>query len=224
MANGRFIAYYRVSTVRQGQSGLGLEAQQKAVADYLSGGSWVLTASFTEIESGRRNDRPELAKALALCRATGATLLIARLDRLTRNASFLLSLKDAGVDFIAVDQPHANRLTIGILALVAEDEAEKISARTKAALAAARACGTKLGNPDNLTNRAEGTARSAQVRAAAAAERARDLQPIIAEMQTGGITSLSGIAQELMRRGIPTARGAMVWQPTQVRALLNLLP
>jgi DNA invertase Pin-like site-specific DNA recombinase len=138
MAEGRFIAYHRVSTAQQGRSGLGLEAQRQAVADYLDGGAWTLVAEYTEVESGKRADRPELAKALAACRAHRAVLVIAKLDRLSRNAAFLLNLRDAGVEFVAADMPQANRLTVGILAVVAEAEAEMISARTKAALAAAK--------------------------------------------------------------------------------------
>src|SRR3954449_713724 len=151
MANGRFIAYYRVSTQAQGANGLGLEAQRAAVLAYLDGGSWHLAAEFVEVESGRKDDRPELAKALAACRRLGATLVIAKLDRLARNVAFVSNLMEAGVEFVAVDFPQANRLTIHILAAVAEHEREMISARTKAALSAAKARGTKLGTP-NLTD------------------------------------------------------------------------
>src|SRR6185369_13986627 len=147
MASGKWVAYYRVSTAKQGASGLGLDAQRSAVTDYLDGGNWQLAAEFVEVESGRKNDRPELAKALATCRRTGAALIIAKLDRLARNVAFVSNLMEAGVEFTAVDFPTANRLTIHILAAVAEHEREMISARTKAALAAAKARGTKLGNP-----------------------------------------------------------------------------
>src|SRR3954453_7878453 len=116
MASGKWVAYYRVSTQKQGASGLGLEAQRKAVADYLDGGRWNLVDEFTEIESGKRNDRPELAKALAACRRVGATLIIAKLDRLARNVAFVSNLMESGVEFTAVDFPTANRLTIHILA------------------------------------------------------------------------------------------------------------
>ena len=139
------VAYYRVSTDKQGRSGLGLEAQQAAVRAFLEGRGWPPLAEFTEVESGRRSDRPELAKAMAACRLYGATLVIAKLDRLSRHAAFLLTLRDAGIEFVACDMPDANRLTVGIMAMVAEDEAERISARTKAALAAAKARGTRLG-------------------------------------------------------------------------------
>jgi len=122
---GRFICYYRVSTIRQGRSGLGLEAQRDAVRSYLNGGDWQVAGEFTEIESGRRADRPELAKAFAACRLHRATLVIAKLDRLARNAAFLLGLRDSGIDFVAADMPNANRLTVGIMAMVAEDEAQR---------------------------------------------------------------------------------------------------
>ena len=145
MAEGRFVAYYRVSTAKQGASGLGLEAQRAAVADYLNGGNWTLMAEHAEVESGKHSDRPALTKALCDCKLMGATLVIAKLDRLSRDAHFLLGLEKAGVDFLAVDMPTANRLTVRLMAVIAQEEREMISARTKAALAAAKARGMKLG-------------------------------------------------------------------------------
>src|ERR1700735_4834305 len=145
MANGKFVAYYRVSTAKQGASGLGLESQKESVRSYLNGGRWKMVDEVTEIESGKRNDRPALARALALCRVHNATLVIAKLDRLARNVNFISNLMEAGVEFTAVDFPQANRLTIHILAAVAEHEAVMISLRTKAALAAAKARGVVLG-------------------------------------------------------------------------------
>lgn len=144
MANGHYIAYYRVSTTRQGQSGLGLEAQQQAVKQYLNGGNWQILAEFTEIESGKRNDRPKLAEAIALCKRLQATLVIAKLDRLARNVHFISGLMESGVEFVAVDNPNANRLMLHMLAAFAEHEREQISRRTKDALAAAKARGVKL--------------------------------------------------------------------------------
>jgi hypothetical protein len=143
----RFVAYYRVSTDKQGRSGLGLDAQRAAVARHAASAGGVVAAAFEEVESGRRGDRPQLGLALAECRLRRAVLLIAKLDRLARDAHFLLGLEKAGVEFLAADMPHANRLTVGIMALVAEEEARATSARTKAALAAAKARGVKLGNP-----------------------------------------------------------------------------
>ena len=144
---GKFVAYFRVSTDRQGKSGLGLEAQRKSVLDYLDGGRWELVAEFTEVESGKHNDRPELEKALAACKKQRAKLVIAKLDRLSRNLAFIATLMDSGVEFVAVDNPHANKLTVHILAAVAQHEREIISARTSAALKAAKARGKRLGNP-----------------------------------------------------------------------------
>jgi predicted site-specific integrase-resolvase len=140
----RFVAYYRVSTERQGTSGLGLEAQQKAVRDYLNGTAWELVAEHIEIESGKRADRPELVKALEACKRHKARLVIAKLDRLSRNLAFVATLMDAGVEFTAVDNPHANKLTVHILAAVAQHEREMISERTTAALQAAKARGVRL--------------------------------------------------------------------------------
>src|SRR3954453_14706379 len=145
MAQGKFVAYYRVSTARQGQSGLGLEAQRTAVEDFLDGGNWQLVAEVVEIESGKRSDRPKLQEALRLCRLHNPTLIIAKLDRLARNVAFISNLMESGVEFTAVDFPQANKLTVHILAAVAEHEAQMILARTKAALAAANARGRKLG-------------------------------------------------------------------------------
>src|SRR5215471_8708438 len=144
---GKFGAYFRVSTDRQGKSGLGLEAQRKSVLDYLDGGRWDLVGEFTEIESGKHNDRPELEKVLAACKNQKAKLVIAKLDRLSRNLAFIATLMDSGLEFIAVDNPHANKLTIHILAAVDQHEREIISARTSAALKAAKARGKRLGNP-----------------------------------------------------------------------------
>lgn len=144
----KLVAYERVSTARQGKFGLGLEAQRKAICDYAAAKGATLLGCFTEVESGKRNDRPELHKALQLARVTGATLVIAKLDRLSRNAAFLLALRDSGVGSVACDMPEANDLTVGIMALVAQQEREAISRRAKEALAAAKARGVKLGNPN----------------------------------------------------------------------------
>lgn len=220
--NGRFVAYYRVSTERQGRSGLGLEAQQSAVHAWLNGGAWELVAEFVEVESGKRNDRAELAKALEACRLHKSTLVIAKLDRLARDAAFLLSLRDAGVEFVAVDMPNANRLTVGIMALVAEDEAERCSTRTKAALAAAKARGQSLGGyrggpaPSDEARNASLVARREKAKANA--------QPVLAEIgriQAEGTTSANGIARVLNERGITTPRGGK-WQAIQVQKLLIL--
>jgi DNA invertase Pin-like site-specific DNA recombinase len=209
MANGKFVAYFRVSTARQGRSGLGLEAQRKTVVDYLNGGRWKLVGEFTEVETGKQDDRPELAKALRLAKVMGATLIVAKLDRLSRNAAFLLTLRDSGVRFVAADMPEANTLTVGILAVVAQAEREAISARTIAALAAAKDRGVKLGRPDSDIARyaAAGNAAGVAKVKAKADQRARDLADVLADIEAAGITSNNAIAAELNRREIPTARG-----------------
>ncbi|MFL5281559.1 MAG: recombinase family protein [Rhodopila sp.] len=219
MANGRFIAYYRVSTDKQGQSGLGLEAQHAAVTAYLNGGNWKLTAEFTEVESGKRADnRPKLDEALHQARLTGATLVIAKLDRLSRDATFLLSLRDAGVDFVAADMPNANRFTVGIMALVAEHEREMISARTKAALAAAKARGTKLGGDRGGRAPSDATAKAAKARRKAADGFAASVAPMMQEMRAAG-SSLHQIAAAMTERGIRTPRGG-AWTATSVKNAL----
>src|SRR6516225_8240389 len=195
---GKFIAYYRVSTQKQGRSGLGLEAQKQAVATYLNGGSWSIAAEFTEIESGKRDDnRPMLAEAFKACRVHRATLIIAKLDRLGRDAHFLLGLQKAGVEFVCVDDPHMTPLTLGIRAVVAQHERELISARTKAALAAAKVNGKKLGG--RRIRKSDGQpvliAHAAQKRGASAnrmraLDRAADLAPTIADIQASGARTL----------------------------------
>jgi DNA invertase Pin-like site-specific DNA recombinase len=212
----RFVAYYRVSTDRQGRSGLGLEAQQKAVRDYLDGGAWEIVAEFVEIESGKRADRPELARALDACRKHKARLVIAKLDRLSRNLAFIATLMDSGVEFVAVDNPHANKLTIHILAAVAEHEREMISERTKAALAAAKARGKKLGTPDP----AGAVARMSVALRAQTARFAANVLPIIREVQAAGHTSANAIAGQLNARKVATARGGR-WTHVQVRQIIN---
>jgi DNA invertase Pin-like site-specific DNA recombinase len=213
---GKFVAYFRVNTDRQGKSGLGLQAQRKSVLDYLDGGRWSLVAEFTEIESGKHNDRPELAKALAACKKQKAKLVIAKLDRLSRNLAFIAALMDSGVEFIAVDNPHANKLTVHILAAVAQHEREIISARTSAALKAAKARGKRLGNPKLSEAR-----RYAAVAKKERADRySANVLPVIREIQASGVKSLRGVARALAARGIPTVRGG-AWSPVQVSAILR---
>jgi DNA invertase Pin-like site-specific DNA recombinase len=213
---GKFVAYFRVSTDRQGKSGLGLAAQRKSVLDYLDGGRWQLIAEFTEVESGKRSDRPELEKALAACKKQKAKLVIAKLDRLSRNVAFIATLMDSGVEFVAVDNPHANKLTVHILAAVAQYEREIISARTSAALKAAKARGKRLGNP----RLSEARRQAALARKERADRRSANVLPVIREIQAGGIKSLRGVARALAARGIPTARGG-AWTPVQVSAILR---
>ena len=212
---GKFVSYLRVSTRRQGESGLGLEAQRAAVAAWLNGGDWQLVEEHVEVESGKRVDnRPALSKAFDACRAFNAKLVIAKLDRLSRDAHFLLGLQKAGVEFVAVDMPHANRLTVGIMALVAEQEREAISQRTKAALAAAKARGTKLGKPKGTkVQGAEiGCARGVVTNMAKAEAFAERMRPVFTELD--GLSARTA-AQKLDRRGYATARGGK-WSATLV--------
>lgn len=213
---GRFVAYFRVSTDKQGESGLGLDGQRQAVMNYLNGGPWRLVAEHTEVESGKRNARPELQKALAACRRHKAKLCIAKLDRLSRNLAFIATLMDSGVEFVATDNPHANKLTIHILAAVAEHERAAISERTKAALAAAKARGKKLGGPRLAAARRA----SIKARSEAADAFAANVRPIIKEIQASGLSSLRGVARALMARGVPTARGGS-WSDVMVAAVLR---
>lgn len=217
MCKQKAVAYYRVSTRAQGESGLGLEGQQEAVRRYLATvpGSKILTA-YTEVESGKNTDRPELAKALAHARSARATLVVAKLDRLARNLHFLSSLMEAGVDFVACDNPHANRLTIHILAAVAEDEARRISERTKAALAAAKARGILLGSarPGHWAGREDrrldgaqkGAQRAAKERHRLAQESNALVLGIIQAERAAGVT-WQAIADRLNAEGHVTRRG-----------------
>jgi DNA invertase Pin-like site-specific DNA recombinase len=221
MADGKWISYLRVSTTRQGRSGLGLEAQRKSVEDFLNGGRWQMVNEFVEVESGKNISRPVLADAIKACRLYGAKLVIAKLDRLSRNAHFLLGLKEAGVDFVCADMPSANRLTVGIMAMVAEEEGRMISARTKAALAAARRRGVQLGGYNkNPTISAKARKAGQEANARKAAARASDIAPIIADLQATGATSLRAIAAGLNDRGIPTTRGGE-WSAVQVMRVLE---
>jgi DNA invertase Pin-like site-specific DNA recombinase len=206
------IVRYRLKT----QVSSGLEAQRKAVHDYLNGGTWSLIGEFTEIESGKRNERPELVKALTACKRNKAKLVIAKLDRLSRNLAFIATLMDSGVEFIAVDNPHANKLTVHILAAVAQHEREMIAQRTKDALQAAKARGVVLGNPQlaDVRDRAVASVK-------ADADRfARNVAPIIREIQSSGATSHRGIARALNARGVATARGGQ-WTAVQVGSILR---
>ncbi|HEY3855669.1 MAG TPA: recombinase family protein [Verrucomicrobiae bacterium] len=216
MMTGKFVAYYRVSTTKQGINGLGMDAQRDAVARFLNGGDWKLIAEFAEVESGKHNNRQEMEKAIALCRKEGATLLIAKLDRLTRNAAFLLNLRDSGVDFIATDMPHADKFTVGIMALVAEKERDMISQRTRDGLAAARRRGTKLGNP--RPDQALAVARIASL--ARADAYAKALVPVVQEIRAAHVTKLRNIAQCLNARGFKTPN-SRVFKAQSVKNLLD---
>jgi DNA invertase Pin-like site-specific DNA recombinase len=216
---GRFVAYYRVSTDRQGRSGLGLDAQRTAVTAYLNGGSWELVGEFVEVETGKRGDRLKLAAALEVCRKSRATLVIAKLDRLARNTKFLLTLLDSGVNVLFCDLPQVQgamgRFLVTQMASVAELEAGLISERTKAALKAAKARGTKLGNP----RLGEARERAKAALKAAADQFAANVAPIIREMVRNDAMSNSAIAAKLNERNVKTARGGR-WTHGMVRDVM----
>jgi DNA invertase Pin-like site-specific DNA recombinase len=226
----QFVSYLRVSTKGQGRSGLGLDAQRDAVASFLSGQGAKLAYEYIEVESGKRNDRPKLAEALTMCRALGARLVVAKIDRLARNVHFVSGLMESGVDFVAADMPSVNRLTVHVLAAVAEEEARAISKRTKEALAAAKVREVKLGGTRYrkdgeavMTLTDETREQAARARSATAQRRATDLLPIIQAIKAecGANTSLGAIARALTERGVRTPRGkSAVWSAVQVSRVL----
>lgn len=224
---GKFVSYLRVSTQKQGHSGLGLEAQREAIQHYLNGGKWQLIAELKEIESGKRSDRPKLAEALRLCRLHRAKLIVPKIDRLARSVAFISALMESGVEFIAVDLPEANKLTVHIMAAMAEHEAEAISARTKAALAASK---KPLGGLRRLkatgevwnlgTVAGKGAEASVKARRASAAEYHTNVLPSIEEARGDGAVSLRQIAAWLNEHEVPTPRGGQ-WSAIQVQRILT---
>lgn len=215
-----FVTYLRVSTDRQGRSGLGLDAQRKAVSDYVTGKGQIV-AEYVEVESGKRNDRPELARALSDAKKRGAVLLIAKLDRLARNVAFIANLLESGAEVAAADMPEANRFLLHVMAAVAEHEARAISDRTKAALEAAKARGVALGASNPVIREAlhQSEAKSIQTRKAKADLHAANVLPLIHAIQARG-ASLRQIAGELNERDVKTARGGQ-WHAMTVRNLLQ---
>ena len=224
--SSKAVAYYRVSTAKQGASGLGLEAQRAAVEAFCSSRGWDLTAPpYVEVESGKRDDRPQLDAALERARLTGATLVVAKLDRLSRDLHFLTKLQKEGARFIAVDMPEANELTVHIMAAVAQAERKAISRRTKEALAAAKARGVRLGNPNGaapLRRAGKGTTAALEAVATNATERAEGLRQTIGRLRAEGVHSLGAIAAALNGQGIVTARGGK-WHASSVKNLLGRL-
>jgi DNA invertase Pin-like site-specific DNA recombinase len=222
--HGRYVAYYRVSTDRQGRTALGIDDQKKKVLDYLDGGKWSLSAAFTEVESGKKSDRPELRKALDYGKKNkGAKLIVATMSRLTRDTKFLLTLLDGSVDVVFADLPQVpagaqGKFFLTMMVAVAELEAGLTSERTRAALAQVKARGEKrLGNPTNLAEAQRKGAQSMKARADAFAAR---LLPTIRDIQRHGAPSLRAIAETLNARGIPTARGG-TWSAMQVSNVLQ---
>jgi DNA invertase Pin-like site-specific DNA recombinase len=222
MADGKQVLYFRVSTQRQGKSGLGLDAQREQCHQFLNGGQWEIIGEFVEVESGKRNDRPQLEKALKLCRVHNAKLVVAKIDRLSRSVAFITNLMESGVQFVAADMPEMTPLTVHILAAMAEHERKLISSRVKEALKQAKLRGVKLGSPKcYLTDedRKKGSKIGAEVRTKNAEGKALDILEIVEDINLSGITSLKGLARELTKRGVPTPRGKDTWYPQTVKRL-----
>lgn len=230
----RFISYLRVSTDKQGERGLGIEAQRDAVLRHLNGGGWNHLAEYVGVESGKRSDRPKLLQALEHAKLSGATLIIAKLDRLSRDAHFLLGLQKAGVEFVAADMPEANRLTVGLMAVIAEHEREMISKRTREALAVVkvriRRTGQRgrpdikrLGHPNGAAHlKGKGNALALAGLCAKADASAARLAPVIAAIQAEGITSANGIAAALNGKSFLSPRGSK-WDAKAVIRLQSRL-
>ena len=221
MKTKKFVAYFRVSTLSQGISGLGLEAQRQAVMEYLDSRKGLLLKEFTEVESGSSVTRPQLRQALDSCKANRATLIISKLDRLGRNVAFIASLMESGVPFLSVDHPNAKPFELHIFAALGQEELRLISERTRAALAAAKARGQKLGwaMPGREQEQAEASRNGVASNIAIADQFAENVIPIIREIQKAGVTTLHGIAAALDARGVRTARGGR-WHAATVRSIL----
>lgn len=220
MANGNYISYYRVSTQQQGKSGLGLEAQQSTVTNYLNGGNWQLITEFTEIETGKGANaldrRPQLKAAIEACKKHKATLIIAKLDRLARNVHFVSGLLESGVDFVCADMPQANKVMLQMYSVMAEWERDQISARTKAALAAAKERGVVLGKAGATNLR-----RNIEERQQSSVEFALSLKPVIEGLKSQNL-SQRAIVAELNRLNIKTMRGGP-WSQVQLQRVLSKL-
>jgi DNA invertase Pin-like site-specific DNA recombinase len=212
----KFIGYYRVSTDRQGLDGNGMTAQREIVRRFVDGQNGRLECEFSEVESGARNSRPQLAAALDYCKRSKSILVIAKLDRLGRNAEFLLSLQNSGVDFVCCDCPNADKFTVGILALVAQRERELISERTRLGLAAAKTKGVKLGTP----NPEKAVAAMVTANKMAKSEFTTKVLPVVEEIRSAGVDTLQEIADCLNRRGISTRTGK-TWYPSSVRNIIQ---
>lgn len=219
MIEKRYIGYYRVSRDSQGLDGYGMSSQNQIVRRFVESQSGTLEKEFAEVESGKWTDdeRPQLAAALEYAKKAKGTVVIAKLDRLARNAEFLLRLQNSGVDFVCCDCPNADKFTVGILALVAQRERELISERTRLALAAAKTKGVKLGTP----NPQKAVAAMVTANKTAKAEFAAKALPLIEEIRLAGVQTLQGIADCLNRRGIPT-RSGKTWYPSTVRNILTI--
>lgn len=221
--SGKFVAYYRVSTDRQGQSGLGLEAQQEAVKVFLNGGRWSLIGEFTEVESGARKklkNRPMMASALELCRKQKATLVVAKLDRLARDVQFISELLNSNVKFICADMPEADRTFLQMMSVFAEYEGRRIGERTKAALDSLKRKGVKLGSPSPE----KGSKVGVEAIQAKAEDYAEQIGPLVRDIiKKTGAQTLRDISEALSARGVLTPRGNTIWYPSQVSNLLKRL-
>lgn len=223
MATGKFISYLRVSTDKQGKAGLGIEAQRASITGFLNGGTWELLQEYVEVESGKTANRPQLQEALKACKRTGAALVIAKLDRLSRDPDFLGTLMKSDIEFIACDMPDANKFMVRIMAALAEKEREMISERTRAALKAAKARGVQLGKPENATaeGRAKGIAQSLEKRQERSARFVVEVLPTILEYKAEGC-SLREIATRLNSSSILTASGKCgAWTASAVKVILD---
>ena len=219
----KIVSYLRVSTAKQGQSGLGIEAQRSAIERYAVSKQAMVLETYTEIESGKHDQRIELSKALHHAKVTGATLVIAKLDRLSRDVEFLYRMMNSGVKFICADMPDANEMTVGIMAVVAQQEREAISKRTKDALQEAKKRGQKLGNPNGasaLRRANKGNSASLTAIKANADRHASNLQAVIESFASEGLVSLGAIAAALNDRHMKTARGG-AWHKSSVSNLLK---
>lgn len=214
-----YVAYYRVSTLRQGASGLGMGAQRTSVESFIRRRGLII-GEYKDVESGKRNDRPELIRAIATCKSEGAVLLIAKLDRLTRNVAFIFTLRDSGVSFVCADMPEANTLTIGVMATMAQHEREVISDRTKKALAEKKKLGFTLGSPENLTPEAIGSGRQVRQSNARSDENNRRAAALASSMRASG-QSWTDIANALNGAGFRTRRGGE-FRPVQVQRVVAL--
>lgn len=220
-AENQYVAYYRVSTAKQGRSGLGLDAQKSVVQSFLAGSGGRVVAEYVEVESGRKKDRQELQRAINHARMTRSKLVIAKLDRLARNVSFTAALMDSGVEFVCCDLPQANRFTIHVMAALAEMEAEMISARTKAALAEAKRRGKRLGNP--ILHEVRGSpAKAAEVWKQLSQQRAESYLGAILEARRNGARTLQEMANYLNKTGVQTTTGG-IWHPATVARILRRL-
>jgi len=224
MSQGKFVCYYRVSTSKQKNSGLGIEAQKETVMNFLNGGNWEIVGEFVEYESGKIDDRLELNKAIQACKLKNAKLIVSKLDRLSRDVHFIASLMKSNVKFVVAEMPEMTELTIHIFSAMAQHERKMISERTKAALKQAKKRNVNLGNPclrrgKRVANSGD-TSHANKARVARADHYALQMKSIILEVMSSGVTSLTGIANELNTQRYTTRRGCC-WSAMAVKRVLE---